>query len=376
MLRSYVKLVWNIDYSELVKAIHFESPKAQFVQMKVTDYRSSLDTFRISREAKLREFVYPFVKYARQNNIVRSVEMFFIWKRFHVKSEKYNLVFEIEQVYGTSSWLYQAALRANNENMSEIAKNKFSPLFHTNRNPNYAKMDIHSDYLTESCKAKAPKFYEYLKLRKNSNFTKEKFSAEPYDERHEEFNKRGVKIQTNKTIEDFQQSFQLIDHYNEVKEKCFEDYDIKSHGGNVITIPEYEDNIRKMRVCMRKSKYLNNSMDNEPFTSISDSDQNPELKNIISRSQNQKIEDVLNVLRHHDFEKGYSNDAHLCVLKEETKDKLDMNFATQIRILIESEPDLEQREQMRDYHMEAQKKTSFDEEKFVEDLLSHEYVYL
>ena len=92
--------------------------------------------------------------------------MFFIWKRFHVKSEKYNLVFEIEQVYGTSFWLYQAALRANNENMSEIAKNKCSPLFHTNRNPNYAKLDLNSDYLTESCKAKAPKFYEYLKLRK------------------------------------------------------------------------------------------------------------------------------------------------------------------------------------------------------------------
>ena len=69
MLRSYVKLLWNIDYSELVKAIHFESPKAQFVQLKVTDYRSSLDTFRIIREAKLRELVYPFVKYARQNNI-------------------------------------------------------------------------------------------------------------------------------------------------------------------------------------------------------------------------------------------------------------------------------------------------------------------
>ena len=179
MLRSYVKLVWNIDYSELVKSIHFESPKAQFVQLKVTDYKSSLDTFRISREAKLRELVYPFVKYARQNNIKRSLEMFLRWKKFHAKSDKYNLIYEIEEVYGTSFWLYQAALRANNEQMSELAKNKFSPLFHTNRHPNYSKIDIHSDYLTESCKTKATQLYEYLKLRKNTNFTKKKFLLNP-----------------------------------------------------------------------------------------------------------------------------------------------------------------------------------------------------
>ena len=92
MLRSYVKLVWNIDYSELVISIHFKSPKAQFVQQKVTDYRSSLDTFRISMAGKLREMVCPFVKYARDNEIARAVNSFYIWKNFCVKSEKYELV--------------------------------------------------------------------------------------------------------------------------------------------------------------------------------------------------------------------------------------------------------------------------------------------
>lgn len=302
--------------------------------------------------------------------------MYFLWKKFNVKSEKYNLIFQIEKEYGTSFWLYQAALRANNEHMSEIAKKKFSPLFHINRNPNYSKMDIHSDYLTASCKAKASNLHEYLKLRKNTNFTKEKFSAEPHDKRHEEFNKRGVNMQNVKFFEHFKQSFQLIDKYSEVKEICFEDFDIKPHRGNTITIPEYGENIRKIRVHMRKMNYLNNPMENEPFTNIIGSELNPELIDIITKSRNQKIEDVLNVIRYKDFEKGYSNDAHMTVLKDERKDKLEMNFETQIKILIESEDYLEQKEKIRKYYKDAQNKTSFNEEKFIEDLLSKEYMYL
>ena len=44
--------------------------------------------------------------------------------------------------------------------------------------------------------------------------------------------------------------------------------------------------------------------------------------------------------------------------------------------MIESEPYLEEREQMREYYREAEKQTSFDEEKFVDELLSNKYVYL
>ena len=41
MLRSLVKLLWDIDYQVLVQSIHFETPKAQFMQQKVTDFRKN-----------------------------------------------------------------------------------------------------------------------------------------------------------------------------------------------------------------------------------------------------------------------------------------------------------------------------------------------
>ena len=73
MLRSLVKLRWNIDYQELVKAIHFETPKALFCQEKVTDFRKSLHTNRTVRVATMRELATPFVKYAKENDLETDV---------------------------------------------------------------------------------------------------------------------------------------------------------------------------------------------------------------------------------------------------------------------------------------------------------------
>ena len=64
-------------------------------------------------------------------------------------------------------------------------------------------------------------------------------------------------MQKISTADGFRQSFQLVDRFNEMKEKLFDDYDIQMHGGNITTIPDYEENIDKMRVVMRKMSYLN-----------------------------------------------------------------------------------------------------------------------
>ena len=130
MLRSYVKLVWNINLSELCKAINFESPKAQIVQEKVKDFHKSLDTFRISQEAKICELVYPYVKYAMEHNIPTSVESYYTWKKFFVKNENYHLVQGIEELYGTSFSLFHSSLRANNSESAQLTKRAFSPIFH------------------------------------------------------------------------------------------------------------------------------------------------------------------------------------------------------------------------------------------------------
>ena len=97
-----MKLEWNIDYQELCKAIHFETEKALYTQLRVTDFLKSLDTCRTVRTAKKREMVTPFVKYAKELYIKVDIQNFLMWKNFHVKSDSYNTVFDIEKYFGTS----------------------------------------------------------------------------------------------------------------------------------------------------------------------------------------------------------------------------------------------------------------------------------
>jgi hypothetical protein len=92
-------------------------------------------------------------------------------------------------------------------------------------------MDIHTDYLEAKMAKNVPELKEYLDVRKCSNFTSKPYASEPHDERHEEFNKRGQNV---KTADDFKQSFQLVDHYTQMKDSCFEDYQIKSQHGCVL----------------------------------------------------------------------------------------------------------------------------------------------
>ena len=151
MLRSYVKLVWDIDYSYLCKMIHFDSPKAQLVQYKVVDFHKSWDTCQASRQAKCLELAYPFVKHAKVEGIPVTMQNFYRWKDWLVNSETYNMVYDIESYFGTCLWMFQAAVRANNYDMAVTARRLFSGLFHINNNPNYSVIDIHYDYLMTVC---------------------------------------------------------------------------------------------------------------------------------------------------------------------------------------------------------------------------------
>ena len=372
MLRSLVKLQWNIDFQELVKSIHFVSPKALFSQEKVTDYRK-----RTARKAKIRELVTPYVKYSKEKNLEISVEAFLLWKKFLVDNENYETVFQIEKYYGTSFFLFHAGLRANNFKLVTIAKKIFSPLFHINRHPNYSVMDIHTDYLESTLAKKAPELDKYLSVRRCSNFKAQPYASEPHDERHEEFNKRGLNMQRIRTADDFKQSFQLVDHYTQLKNSCFEDYDIQIHGGNVISIPDYEDNIAKMRVCMRTQSYLSKPDRKSELVSLAEHEKlNPDLPIIVEIARKQRQENVLKVIRHKDFNAGYDTKGHFKVLQNEVEGKLGLDFETQLNILIASEDNAELRENLREYCDASKNHPSFNEEKLVDDILSKNFSFL
>ena len=122
-----------------------------------------------------------------------------------------------------------------------------------------------------------------------------------------------------------------------MKENIFEDYDIKMHGGNITSVQNYEENILKMRVAMRKQSYLNKPERETGLFSLENRELNPQLNDIVKIAQEQRQDNVMNVIRHNNFSAGYNTGAKFEVLKDESKDRLGMNFETQMNILIASE---------------------------------------
>ena len=71
-------------------------------------------------------------------------------------------------------------------------------------------MDNHIDYTDLKYSKSVPELHEYLANRKSTNIIiGDPFDAELYDERHEEYNKRGLNLLNIKIVEDFQKAFQM-----------------------------------------------------------------------------------------------------------------------------------------------------------------------
>ena len=133
----------------------------------------------------------------------------------------------------------------------------------------------------------------------------------------------------------------------------------------------------KMRIRMRENNYLNLPEKETPLRGLGNKELlNPKLLQLFETAKKQKTENVLNVIRYNDFEKAFTTGVQMKVIKSEVVDKLDTNYEVQIRILIESEEDLETREMLREYFEKSQDHPSFSEEKFIDDILSKKFSFL
>ena len=109
------------------------------------------------------------------------------------------------------------------------------------------------------------------------------------------------------------------------------------HGGNVITNQNYEENITKMRVSMRKVSHLIKPNSEKVMLSMENKELNAQLPNIVKIAQTQRQENIMNVIRHDDFSSGYTNNVKFKVLKSDAEDRLGIDYETQLNILIDSE---------------------------------------
>ena len=373
MVRSFVKLTWNLDVEELSASIGLDSVKAKFMVSNVTNLRKVTDVLRSIRSAKLREFVLQYVRFALLNNFKPNIQDFYQWKEVYVKSETFNTVFELERVFGTSLLLYIAAMRSNNNKILTSAKKVFSPLLHVNNNPNYSIIDIFTDYQDAKLKFYAPSLSNYMETRRFTNKTGNPYCYSPHDERHEEYNKRGMNFQKVRSLNSFKENFAVCDDYQKLRDKCLDDdYNVKSQGNMVSRVPTYDENIHQMRILMRTKKYLSDPCKVSDILSLSENTVNKNLKNITSIAKEQRRENVMNIIKNNDFFCGFKAKKFDIFGSNSTS----FDYQEQVRIFIASIESLEVKLSLYEYWQVAQKHQNYSHKEFMENLLEKRFDFI
>ena len=219
---------------------------------------------------------------------------------------------------------------------------------------------------------------QYMAKRMCTNFTNKNFNSEPYDERHEEFNKRGLNMFNIRSIDDFKKAFLLVDEYMAVKKTCFSDIDIKlPENESDPKLPNYQNYVQKMRLHMRKYSYLDNPYKERTLHSLrSNEPLNPQLLHLVEIATKQKNENILNVMRFNDFDSGFKSRSAIDVVNANAEYNLDTNHELHAKILIECIDDLEDREVIRNFYLAHRDDADFVDETFVDGLVQGRVSFL
>ena len=374
LLRCYVKLTWDLDLEEGSAAIGLDSMKAKFMVSKVTNFRKVFDVVRSMRQSRMREFVLPYIRWAKINNFPVSLKDFYVWKDVHVKSKTYDAVFDIERYFGTSILLYISAMRSNNNKVLLSAKRVFSPLLHLTGHHNYSVIDIHSDYQDTKLEMLAKPVSDYMEKRKFTNKKNIPYCYSPHDERHEEYNKRGLNFQPNiKSVEDFKESFSVCDDYQVMKDACFSsDYQLKNQNDMIPVTPDYEANILAMRVKMRSQKYLHDPSKASDLLALNQNKMDESLCNIIEMAKIQKKENVFSIIKNNDFFCGFKKTAFDIFGSNSSK----IDYNEQIRIFIGSLENSDQKFNLYEYWQNSKQQSDYCAETFIDDLIEKKYDFV
>ena len=80
-------------------------------------------------------------------------------------------------------------------------------------------------------------------------------------------------------------------------------------------MPNYELVISKIRLGLRKSKYLLTPMENKELVSIDKNQLNPHLSDLFKNGVNARDSDIRNILRQNDIKLGYNSTNKIEILK-------------------------------------------------------------
>ena len=358
---------FTLEYQELAKANKYDTPKSLAMIEKGTDFRKSMDFIITARKAKIREMLYPFVKYCDKEKVVPTVNNCLRWVKEKVKSKTFQSSFKIEHIFGTALLLFRSAYRANNLRVLRASKNVFSRLFHINNNSMYLILDMWSEYHDLKMQKCNPELHSYLQTRLFCNKSGRPYHSEGMDEYHEEFNRKGMRFQNNKDEQSFAKSFSIVNEYFDMRNDMFDELGLSHEQEQKFRKQNLEYNIFDMRVLMRSRQYLSSPENEDSLETLSGDAMNEDILDIFEISGQVRQENLVQVMNQSSFFGRYSN-KRIDFLNTDT---FEPDYEDQIRVLISSLEDEDAVKALHCYWTDLQKSEDYDEESFLNSLMEN-----
>lgn len=258
MLRSYVKLNWEVFWEELTEVFNFKSDAAKKSAYKVNDHHKGWTLARIAREAAAKELVLPFVRTEMaQDHSDFSSDAFL--KYVMTTTVNPNYAYMIDAVFDLLDciFLYRAGTRASNFDQMDAARGLYAKVWVSRGHCMYRELEL-ADRLWW---AQMPdELASFVKQTVSFNISGEPLTGEGADFRLEEINKSLQHLvggtPTPKKWET------ACENYNEIQSIRDAIYrqsgvpDPKTHSGH--KQQDIEQQVVAFRTLLRERKYLLN----------------------------------------------------------------------------------------------------------------------
>lgn len=160
---------------------------------------------------------------------------------------------------------------------------------------------MYTQYLELKMQKNNPELADYLRTRLFCNKTRKPYKSEPYDELHEEFNRRGMRFQNNKTEEEFANSFTIVNEYHEMRNSLMAEFGLSNNTDQKFRSEDLQLNVLDMRLKMRSELYLSRPEREDDVRTLSGEHLDESILDITNIASSARQKSLINVMNKSDF---------------------------------------------------------------------------
>jgi hypothetical protein len=189
MLRSFVKMMWEPFWGEVVEIFNFKSENAKRAARNVTNHHKGMAMASIIRDAMAMELVIPYVRKELEGGRPEiSVAGYMNYVMKVVKSETYAFIADAVFEFLDAIFAYRSGVRCGHTDLMDAGMHLFAPIWSSRAHPHYRVLDAY-DSLSRSCMP--PAVRDHIDVTRSISLTGSRYSGEGADFKMEEVN-RGV----------------------------------------------------------------------------------------------------------------------------------------------------------------------------------------